>query len=96
MISSYIKKASNLPAKIIGEPSSWSFLSSGIENEKPQDVVFSAYIQAAGDEPEHGALLCLESAQGFACDEWYSSISQAEQAVAEHFPGSVLVWAAGA
>jgi hypothetical protein len=96
MISNYIKKASDLSASIFGDPNSWSFVTPSNGIGKSCDVIFTAYIQEAGTDPGHGALLCLDSAQGFACDEWYSSVSEAEKAASEYFPLSALCWTTGA
>ena len=92
MISSYIMRATNLHATVVGQPSAWSFASEDGRTAESQDVVFAAYIQAAGEAPESGVLLCLESQQGFAPDEWHPSPAQAMQAAAQYFPGIPISW----
>ena len=92
MISSYIMRAANLHAAVVGQPSAWSFASENGCTGESQDVVFAVYIQPAGKDSDNGVLLCLESQDGFASDEWYPSAAQAMQAAAQYFPGIAIPW----
>ncbi len=92
MTSSYIMRATNLHARVVGQPSAWSFASKDDRALDSQDVVFTVYIQATGEAPQSGVLLCLESQHGFASDEWHPSPAQAIQAASQYFPGIPISW----